>query len=123
MRSESFKSCCIKFLFHLVTTVHLGHVCVGTAAWFAGEFWKGREERHGTLSRSQWFDPRGLVLGEMSRNMQVSALWRVLLGNRMRLLAWMADFVPSTQPEQPQGKRKGAKVMESECQVIDFSTV
>lgn len=47
-----------------------------------------------------------------------------LLGDILRLLAWMAAFVPSTQPEQPKGERKGASwIIESESQVQWLSTV
>lgn len=96
----SFKSCYIKSLIYLVTTMHLGLVWVGTATWRARKFWTKAEKRARTsVCKSVAWSQR-LLLREMSRDMQVSAggQWGagrgISLGSIMRLVAWTSCFCP-----------------------------
>lgn len=48
---------------------------MGTAAWFVGKFQtRAEREATGLLYRSQWPVPRRLGLGEVGRDIQVSAV-------------------------------------------------
>lgn len=88
---------------------------MGTAAWLSGKFQTRAERRGAGLpSRVQWLGPRGLVLREMGRNKQVSAVGAVDSGTPWHFWpGWLLlSQVPSTQSEQPHGARKGAWVME-----------